>query len=169
MGHPSALHRPEYPHISPTFLSCPCLQQAVRQKTHSTRGYQMLNMHTSSRMKKMLPGVHVIIAAHRHGSNKRNCAYSNNSRHHNSTPKRTPVTNAYIKMYEHVMLSAVASSLSQRPSRNATEQLRSLAQRAAPRLPKTFLCEHLFLSACDRYVATSLSSLSQHSSRNATK
>ena len=69
----------------------------------------MLNIHPSSCMRKMLPGVNVIIAAYRHGSNKRNCAYSNNSRHHNSTPKRTLVTNTYIKKYEHVMLSDVAS------------------------------------------------------------
>ena len=96
MGHPSALHRPEYPHISLPFLSCPCLQQAVRKKNiHSTRGYLMLNIHTSPRMRRMLPGVNVIIAAYLHGSNERNCAYSNNSRHHNSTPKRTPVTNTY--------------------------------------------------------------------------
>ena len=87
----------------------------------------MFNIHPSSRMRKMLPGVNVVIAAYRHGSNGRNCAYSNNSRHHNSTPKRTPVTNTYIKTYEHVvMLLDVASSLSRRPSRNATKQLRAL-------------------------------------------
>ena len=44
----------------------------------------------------MLPGVNIVIAAYRHGSNERNCAYSNNNRHHNSTPKRTPVTNTNI-------------------------------------------------------------------------
>ena len=86
----------------------------------------MLNIHPSSRTRKMLPGVNVIIAVYRHGSNKRNCVYSDNSRHHNSTPKRTPVTNTYIKTYEHVVLLDVASSLSRRPSRNATKQLRSL-------------------------------------------
>ena len=97
----------------------------------------MLNIHPSSRMRKVLPGVNVIIAAYRHGTNERNCAYSNNSRHHNSTPKRIPVTNTYIKMYEHVILSDVASSLSQRPSRNATKQLCSLEQRATPQLQET--------------------------------
>ena len=80
----------------------------------------------SSRMRKILPGVNVIIAAYRHGSNERNCASWNNSRHHNSTSKRTSVTNTYIKTHEHIMLSDVASSLSRRPSRNATKQLRSL-------------------------------------------
>ena len=135
MGHLSALHRPEYPYISPPFLSRHCLQQAVRQKTHSTRGYLVLNIHPSPRMRKMLPGVNVIIAAYSHGSNERNCAYSNNSRHHSSTHKRTPVTNVYIKMYEHVMLSDVASSLSQRP--NATKQLRFLEQQATPQLQET--------------------------------
>ena len=94
----------------------------------------MLNVHPSSCVRNMLPGVNVIIAAYRHGSNERNCAYSNNSRHHNGTPKRTPFANTYVKMYEHVMLSDVASSLSQRPSRNATKQLRSLEQRATPQL-----------------------------------
>ena len=97
----------------------------------------MLNIHPSSRMRNMLPGVNVIIAAYRHGSNERNCAYSNNSRHHNSTPKRTPVTNTYIKMHENVMLSNVASSLSQRPLRNATKQLHSLEQQATPQLQET--------------------------------
>ena len=62
-------------------------------------------------MRKVLPGVNVIIAASRHNGNECHCAYSNDSRHHNSTPKRTPVTNTYIKMYEHVMLSDVASSI----------------------------------------------------------
>ena len=85
----------------------------------------------------MLPGVSVIIAAYCHGCKEYNCAYSNNSRHHNSIPKRTPVTNTYINTYEHVVLFDVASSLSQRPSRNATKQLRSLEQRAAPQLQET--------------------------------
>ena len=86
----------------------------------------MLNIYPSSRMSKILPGVNVVIAAYRHGSNERNYAYSNNSRHHNSTPQRTPVTNTYIKTYKHVMLLDVASTLSRRPLRNATKQLRSL-------------------------------------------
>ena len=47
-------------------------------------------------MKKVLPGVNVIIAASRHSSNECHCAYSNDSRHHNSTPKRTPITNTYL-------------------------------------------------------------------------
>ena len=129
MGHPSALHRPEYSHINPPFLSCPCLQQAVRQKNTSTRGYLMLNIHPSSRTRKNAPGVNVVTAAYRHGINERNCALSNNSRHHDSIPpppQRTPVTNTYIKTYEHVMLLDIASSLSRRLSRNATKQLRSL-------------------------------------------
>ena len=88
-------------------------------------------------MRKMLPGVNVVIAAYRHRSNERDCTYSNNNRHHNSTPKRTLVTNTYIKRYEHVMLSNVASSLSQCPLRNATKQLRSLEQRATPQLQET--------------------------------
>ena len=111
----------------------------MRQKTHSPRGYIILNIHPSSRMRKMLPGVNAITAAYRHGRNERNCAYSNNSRRHNITPKRTPITNTYIKTHEHVMLSDVASSLSQCPSRNATKQLRSLEQRAAPQLQETHL------------------------------
>ena len=88
-------------------------------------------------MRKMLPGVNVIIAAYRHRSNERDCTYSNNNRHHNNTPKRTLVTNTYIKRYEHVMLSNAASSLSQCPLRNATKQLRSLEQRATPQLQET--------------------------------
>ena len=88
----------------------------------------MLNIHPSSRMREMLPGVIVIIAAYRHGSYERNCAYSNNIRHPNGTPNRAPITTTYIKTYEHIMLSDIVSSLSQRPSRNATKQLRSLEQ-----------------------------------------
>ena len=70
-----------------------------------------------------------------------------------------------ISMYENVMLSDVASSLSQRPSRIAAEQLRALEQRAARRLPETLPYKHILPSACNGYVASNLSSLSQHSSR----
>ena len=73
-------------------------------------------------------------AAYRHSSNERNCAYSNNRRRTISTPKRTPTANTYIKTYEPAMLTDVASSLSQGPSRNAIKQLRSLEQRATPQL-----------------------------------
>ena len=125
-GHPSTLHRPEYPHISPPFLSCPSAASGAAKK-HIRQEDIYITQHTpSSRMIKMLPGVNVVIAAYRHGCNERNCAYSNNNRHHNSTPKRTPVTNTYIKTYEHVMLLDVASSLSRRPSRNTTKSPRSL-------------------------------------------
>ena len=117
----------------------------MRQQTRSTRGYLMFNVY---RMRKVLPGVNVIIAAYRYGSNERNCAYSNNSRYHNSIPKRTPIANTYIKMYEHVMLSDVASSLSQRPSRNATKQLRSLEQRATPQLQETHSHSQHTISIC---------------------
>ena len=78
----------------------------------------------------MLSGVKDIIAAYRHGCNEHNCAYSNNRRH----PISTPTTNTYIKTYEPAMLTHVASSLSQSPSRNATKQMRSLEQRATPQL-----------------------------------
>ena len=140
MGHPSALHRPEYSHISyliHPFCHALACSKRCGKKTHSTKGYLMLNVHPSSLMRKMLPGVNVIVAAYCHGSNERNCAYSNNSRPLNSTPKRTLIANTYIKTYEHVMLSDVASSLSQRPSRNATKQLRPLEQRATPQLQET--------------------------------
>ena len=105
MGHTSALHRPKYLHISPHFLSRPCLQQAVRQKNTFDKRISNAQRTPIIAHEKMLPGVNVIIAAYCHGSNERNCAYSNNSRHYNSTPKRTPVTNTYIKTYEYVMLS----------------------------------------------------------------
>ena len=78
----------------------------------------------------MLSGVKDIIAAYRHGCNEHNFAYSNNRRH----PISTPTTNTYIKTYEPAMLTDVASSLSQGPSRNATKQMRSLEQRATPHL-----------------------------------
>ena len=119
----------------------------------------MLNVHPSSRIRKMLPGVSVIIAAYCHGSNEYNCAYWNNSRHHNSIPKRTPVTNTYIKTYEHVVLFDVASSLSQRPSRNATKQLRSLEQRVARHNCKKHTHTH---STRDQYASRCPSSLSQY-------
>ena len=82
----------------------------------------------------MISGGKDIIAAYRHSSNERNCAYSNNRRRTISTPKRTPTANTYIKTYEPAMLTGVASSLSQGPSRNATKKLRSLEQRATPQL-----------------------------------
>ena len=74
------------------------------------------------------------MAAYRHSSSERNCAYSNNRRRTISTPKRIPTANTYIKTYEPAILTDVASSLSQGPSRNATKQLRSLEQRATPQL-----------------------------------
>ena len=82
----------------------------------------------------MLSGGKYIIAAYRHSSNERNCAYSNNRRRTISTPKRIPTANTYIKTYKPAILTDVASSLSQGPSRNATKQLRSLEQRATPQL-----------------------------------
>ena len=82
----------------------------------------------------MLAGGKDIIAAYRHSSNERNCAYSNNRRRTISTPKRTPTANTYIKTYEPAMRTDVATSLSQGPSRNSTTQLRSLEQRATRQL-----------------------------------
>ena len=82
----------------------------------------------------MLSGGKDIIAAYRHSSNERDCTYSNNRRRTIRTPKRTPIANTYIKVYEPAMLTDVASSLSQGPSRNATKKLRSLEQRATPQL-----------------------------------
>ena len=79
------------------------------------------------------------IAAYRHSSNERNCANSNNRRRTISTPKRTPTANTYIKTYEPAMLTGVASSLSQGPSRNATTKLRSLEQRETLQLHEKHL------------------------------
>ena len=84
--------------------------------------------------RKMISGGKDIIAAYRHSSNERNCAYSNNRRRTISTPKRTLTANTYIKTYEPAMLTGIASSLSQGPSRSATKKLRSLEQRATPQL-----------------------------------
>ena len=84
----------------------------------------------------MLSGGEDTIAAYRHSSNERNCAYSNNRRRTISTPKRTSTANTYIKTYEPAMLTDGASSLSQGPSRNATKQLRSLEKRATSQLQK---------------------------------
>ena len=81
----------------------------------------------------MISGGKDIIAAYRHSSNERNCAYSNNRRRTISTPTRTPTANTYIKTYEPAMLTDVAS-LSQGLSRNSTTQLRSLERRATPQL-----------------------------------
>ena len=89
---------------------------------------------SSPTRKKMLPSVKVIIAEYRHGSNERNFAYSKNRRRTISTPQRTPTTYSCIKTYEPAMLTDVASPLSQRPSRNAAKQLRTLEQRPTPQL-----------------------------------
>ena len=48
----------------------------------------------------------------------------------------SPMTVTYPPVYKSGRLSNVASSLSQRPSRNATKQLRPLEQRAISRLPE---------------------------------
>ena len=170
MTHLSALYRPKHPHISPPFLSRPCLQQAVRQNTFAKsisnanygpwepdiagrhvlilRNYAVtlqLEKYTHHRAwEKMLSGVKDIIAAYRHGCNERNCAYSNNRRH----PISTPTTNTNIKTYEPAMLTDVASSFSQGPSRNATKQLRSLEQRATPQLPENHSDSQYTRSIC---------------------
>ena len=137
MGHSRLSTDPNILTLVHPFCRTLACSKRCGKKTHWTRGYLKLNIHPSPRTRKVLPGVHVIIAASRHNGNERHCAYSNDSRHHNSTPKRTPVTNTYIKMYEHVMLSDVASSLSQRSSRIATKQLRALKQRATSQLQGT--------------------------------
>ena len=82
----------------------------------------------------MLSGGKDIITAYRHSSNERKSAYSNHRRRTISTPKHTPTANTCIKTCEPAMLTDVASSLSQGPSRNATKKLRSLEQRATPQL-----------------------------------
>ena len=92
------------------------------------------NTPNNAHEKKMRPSVKVIIAEYRHGSNERNCAYSNNRRRTISNLERTPTTNSCIKTYEPAMLTDVASPLSQRPSRNAIKQLRTLEQRSTPQL-----------------------------------
>ena len=92
-------------------------------------------IHPTTRMRKKLPpSVKVIIAEYRHGSNERNIAYSNNRRRTISNLERTPTTTSCIKTYEPAMLTDVASPLSQRPSRNAIKQLRTLEQRSTPQL-----------------------------------
>ena len=97
----------------------------------------------------MLSGGKDIIAAYRHSSsNERNCAYSNNRRRTISIPKRTPTANTYIKTYEPAMLTGVASSLSQGPSRDATKKLRSLGQRATPQLQEKHLYTQHTRSIC---------------------
>ena len=96
----------------------------------------------------MLSGGKDIIAAFRHSSNERNCAYSNNRRRTISTPKRTPTANTYIKTFEPAMLTDVASSLSQGPSRNATKKLRSLEQRATPQLQEKYSYSQHTRSIC---------------------
>ena len=98
----------------------------------------------------MLSGGKDIIAVNRHSSNERNCAYSNNKRRTISTPKRTPPANTYIKTYEPAMLTDVASSLSQGPSRNATKKLRSLEQRATPQLHEKHSYSQHTRSICDQ-------------------
>ena len=96
----------------------------------------------------MLSGGKDIIAAYRHSSNERNCAHLNNIRRTISTPKRTPTANIYIKTYEPAMLTDVASSLSQGPSRNATKKLRSLEQRATPQLQEKYSYSQHTRSIC---------------------
>ena len=98
-----------------------------------------------------------------------NCALSNHELHHGRQNAPISYNPHKIPMYKNVMLSDVASSLSQRPSRIVTKQLRALEQRATPWLAETLPYKHIFPSACDRYVATNLSSLSQHSSWDASK
>ena len=143
MRHPSALHRPKYPHTSPSFLSYPCLQQAVRQKnTHSTRGYIMLNIHPSSRMRKnatrrqrcyrsiyvhvigMSPRTYHHCHSTRRGTRPSNYALSNEKRP--AAALTSPMTLIHPPIHMSGKLSNVASSLSQLPSRIATEQLRAL-------------------------------------------
>ena len=96
----------------------------------------------------MLSGGKDIIAEYRHSSHEHNCAYLNNRRRTISTPKRTPTANTYIKTYEPAVLTGVASSLSQGPSRNATKQLRSLEQRATPQLQEKHLYSQHTRSIC---------------------
>ena len=52
MGYPSALHRPEYPHIRQPFCRALACSKRCGKKTHSARVYIMFNIHPSSRMRK---------------------------------------------------------------------------------------------------------------------
>ena len=104
-------------------------------------------IHPSLRMRKISGGKD-IVAVYRHSSNERNCAYSNNRRRTIRNPKRTPTANTYIKTYEPAMLTAVASSLSQGPSRNATKKLRSLEQRATPQVQEKYSYSQHTRSIC---------------------
>ena len=78
----------------------------------------------------------VIVTAPVAKRDQANCALSNHERHHGCQNAPISYIPHKIPMYENVVLSDVASSLSQRPSRIATKQLRALERRAAPRLPK---------------------------------
>ena len=114
MRHPSALHRSEYPHISPPFLSCPCLQQSCLQQsawqkkhTFDKRISNVQRTPIIAHEKNVtLLSQHIVTVA----TNVTAPARTTSTPQHNSTPKRTPIANTYIKMHEHVLRSDVASS-----------------------------------------------------------
>ena len=64
----------------------------------------------------------VIVTAPVTKRDQANCALSNNERHHDCQNAPTLYIQHKTPMYKNVMLSNVASSLSQRPSRSATKQ-----------------------------------------------
>ena len=90
----------------------------------------------------MLPGAHHHChsmsshsATHRI-ARRINCALSNDKRH--AATSASPMTVTHPPIYKSGRLSNVTSSLSQRPSRSVTKQLRPLERRATLRQPETF-------------------------------
>ena len=78
----------------------------------------------------MLPRTYHHYHSTRRGTRPSNYALSNDERPAGALT--SPMTRIHLPIYIGGKLSNVASSLSQRPSRIATEQLRTLEQRAAP-------------------------------------
>ena len=114
MRHPSALHRSEYPHISPPFLSCPCLQQSCLQQSvrrkKNTFDKRISNVQRppiiAHEKNATLLSQHIVTIVTNVTAPTRTT----------STPQQHPL---------------------QRPSRNATKQLRPLEQRATSQLQET--------------------------------
>ena len=153
------------PHLifGPSFLSCPCLQQAVRQKNTFDKKISNAQRTPIIAHQKKCYQASTLLSQHIVTIVTNVIAPTRTTVDSRTAPPNAPpslIHTKYIKTSERVMLSDVASSLSQRPPRNATKQLHSLEQRATPQLQETHETDML---PGDRYHCHSISS---HSATN---
>ena len=122
------------------------------ERHHDYQNAPPINIYSLTHAIGVLPRAQHHCYSTRRGARPSICALWNDKRH--ATALTSTMTLTHPPIYKSGKLSNVALSLSQRPSRNATKQLRPLEQRAASRLPERsprqyiFPCSSIFHCSC---------------------